>query len=129
MPSCPRSTGSWRRCARTARSSRRPRGGLRRPGGLSGEPWRRRPASSWELEADARYLASLGVFLKDLDRGLVDFPARVGGEVVFLCWQEGEPEVAHYHPLSGGFKERRPLKEESPTPPQEARPGERRTGV
>ncbi len=81
------------------------------------------------LEADARYLASLGVFLKDLDRGLVDFPARVGGEVVFLCWQEGEPEVAHYHPLSGGFKERRPLKEESPTPPQEARPGERRPGV
>jgi hypothetical protein len=45
------------------------------------------------LEADARYLASLGVLLKDLDRGLVDFPARVGGEIVFLCWQEGEPEV------------------------------------
>nr|WP_276325518.1 DUF2203 family protein [Thermus parvatiensis] len=53
------------------------------------------------LEADARYLASLGVFLKDLDQGLVDFPGRVGGQVVFLCWKEGEPEVAHYHPLSG----------------------------
>ncbi|SDE90138.1 hypothetical protein SAMN04488243_11523 [Thermus arciformis] len=81
------------------------------------------------LEADARYLASLGVFLKDLDRGLVDFPARLGGEVVFLCWQEGEPEVAHYHPLSGGFAERRPLAEEAPTLPQEARPGERRPGA
>lgn len=80
------------------------------------------------LEADARYLASLGVFLKDLDQGLVDFPARVGGEVVFLCWQEGEPEVAHYHPLSGGFKDRRPLGA-SALLPQEARPGERRPGV
>ncbi|WP_022798917.1 DUF2203 domain-containing protein [Thermus islandicus] len=81
------------------------------------------------LEADARYLASLGVFLKDLDRGLVDFPARLGGEVVFLCWQEGEPEVAHYHPLSGGYAERRPLSQESPTLPPEARPGERRPGA
>ncbi|GAA6734473.1 DUF2203 domain-containing protein [Thermus oshimai] len=80
------------------------------------------------LEADARYLASLGVFLKDLDRGLVDFPARVGGEVVFLCWQEGEPEVAHYHPLAGGFQDRRPL---GPNPPllPEPRPGERRPGA
>ncbi|MBW6394513.1 DUF2203 domain-containing protein [Thermus sp. SYSU G05001] len=82
------------------------------------------------LEADARYLASLGVFLKDLDRGLVDFPSRVGGEVVFLCWQEGEPEVAHYHPLAGGFAERRPLQEEANgLLPQASRPGETRPGA
>ena len=81
------------------------------------------------LEADARYLASLGVFLKDLDQGLVDFPGRVGGQVVFLCWKEGEPEVAHYHPLSGGFAERRPLAEATPTLPQKARPGEKRPGA
>jgi hypothetical protein len=81
------------------------------------------------LEADARYLASLGVLLKDLDRGLVDFPARVGGEIVFLCWQEGEPEVAHYHPLSGGFAERRPLEEAATLPPKVARPGETRPGA
>ena len=81
------------------------------------------------LEADARYLASLGVFLKDLDQGLVDFPGRVGGQVVFLCWKEGEPEVAHYHPLSGGFAERKPLAEATPTLPQKARPGEKRPGA
>ncbi|RTG99010.1 DUF2203 domain-containing protein [Thermus scotoductus] len=82
------------------------------------------------LEADARYLASLGVFLKDLDRGLVDFPSRVGGEVVFLCWQEGEPEVAHYHLLAGGFAERRPLKgEPNGLLPQASRPGETRPGA
>ncbi len=71
------------------------------------------------LEADARYLTSLGVFLKDLERGVVDFPARLGGEVVFLCWQEGEPEVGHYHPLAAGFEARRPLKgAQAPNPPQ-----------
>lgn len=79
------------------------------------------------LEADARYLASLGVFLKDLDRGLVDFPARLGGEVVFLCWQEGEAEVGHYHPLSGSFKDRLPLK--ATLLPQKTRPGETRPGA
>lgn len=81
------------------------------------------------LEADARYLASLGVFLKDLDRGLVDFPSRIGGEVVFLCWQEGEPEVAYYHPLAGGFAERRPLKGPTGLPPKPLRPGETRPGA
>ncbi|GAB5603650.1 DUF2203 domain-containing protein [Thermus sp. FJN-A] len=81
------------------------------------------------LEADARYLTSLGVFLKDLDRGLVDFPARIGGEVVFLCWQEGEPEVAHYHPLSGGFRERRPLLAEELTLLPQDHPGEKRPGA
>jgi hypothetical protein len=81
------------------------------------------------LEADARYLASLGVFLKDLDQGLIDFPARIGGEIVFLCWREGEPEVAHYHPLSGGFKDRRPLAGTTPPFPEGNRPGETRPGA
>jgi len=81
------------------------------------------------LEADARYLASLGVLLKDLDQGLVDFPARIGGEIVFLCWREGEPEVAHYHPLSGGFQDRRPLAGTTPPPPEGNRPGETRLGA
>ena len=81
------------------------------------------------LEADARYLASLGVFLKDLDQGLIDFPARIGGEIVFLCWREGEPEVAHYHPLSGDFQDRRPLAGTTPPPPEGNRPGETRPGA
>jgi hypothetical protein len=59
----------------------------------------------------------------------VDFPARVWGEIVFLCWQEGEPEVTHYHPLSGGFAERRPLEEAATLPPKVARPGETRPGA
>ncbi|HXQ48714.1 MAG TPA: DUF2203 domain-containing protein, partial [Thermoplasmata archaeon] len=41
--------------------------------------------------------------LRDVESGLVDFYGYVGGEVVFLCWLRGEPEVGHYHSLTGGF--------------------------
>jgi hypothetical protein len=61
----------------------------------------------------ARELGELqdsGVLVKDLDRGLCDFYALMGDRLVFLCWQLGEPEVAHWHSLEGGFAGRRPLK-------------------
>jgi hypothetical protein len=47
--------------------------------------------------------------LKDVDSGLVDFYGYIGGEVVYLCWLRGEPEIGHYHTLTGGFRTRRPL--------------------
>lgn len=53
----------------------------------------------------------LGLQVKDLDRGLVDFPARhpESGDAVLLCWELGEPEVAHWHDLEAGFAGRKPL--------------------
>ena len=54
-------------------------------------------------------LHAKGVMLKDLDRGLVDFYTLMGDRLVFLCWKLGETEVAHWHPLEGGFAQRRPL--------------------
>ena len=54
-------------------------------------------------------LERLGVLVKDLDRGLVDFPALRRGEEVLLCWQVGEEEVAHWHGLEEGFAGRKPL--------------------
>ncbi len=53
----------------------------------------------------------LGVQVKDLDRGLIDFPARhpEKGDIVLLCWELGEPEVAHWHDLEEGFAGRKPL--------------------
>ena len=54
-------------------------------------------------------LTSLGVQVKDLDRGLVDFPALHRGEEVLLCWQVGEDEVAYWHGLDEGFAGRKPL--------------------
>jgi len=49
------------------------------------------------------------ILLKDLDRGLVDFPAILHGREVFLCWEAGEEDVEHWHELDGGFGGREPL--------------------
>jgi hypothetical protein len=55
------------------------------------------------------WLERLGVVVKDLDRGLVDFPALRNGEEVLLCWQVGEDEVAFWHGLDEGFAGRKAL--------------------
>ena len=57
----------------------------------------------------AASLQRLGVLVKDLDTGLLDFPALHEGEEVLLCWQLGEDEVAHWHGLDEGFAGRKPL--------------------
>ena len=54
-------------------------------------------------------IQELGVLVKDLDRGLVDFPALRGEEEVLLCWEVGEDEVGYWHGLEEGFAGRRPL--------------------
>lgn len=54
-------------------------------------------------------LGRLGVLVKDIDAGLVDFPARRGEEEVLLCWQLGEDEVAFWHGLEEGYAGRKPL--------------------
>ena len=41
--------------------------------------------------------------VKDLDRGLIDFPALIGGKEVFLCWEQGEPHVEFWHDLDSGY--------------------------
>jgi hypothetical protein len=52
----------------------------------------------------------LGALVKDLDSGLVDFPARgPGGGDVLLCWKVGEPEIGFWHGPEDGFAGRRPL--------------------
>ena len=50
-----------------------------------------------------------GIVLRDLDRGLVDFPALRDGREVYLCWEEGEPEIGYWHEPDAGFAGRRPL--------------------
>ena len=56
-----------------------------------------------------RLLDDAGVQVKDLDEGLLDFPAQKDGEDVLLCWKVGEPEVAYWHSLEEGFAGRKPL--------------------
>lgn len=54
-------------------------------------------------------LEALGVELKDISRGLVDFRAMMDGREVYLCWQLGEEEVGHWHELDAGFAGRQSL--------------------
>ncbi len=54
-------------------------------------------------------IAEAGIVLRDLDRGLVDFPSLREGREVYLCWQEGEDDVAHWHELDAGFGGRQPI--------------------
>ena len=55
-------------------------------------------------------LEDLGVQVKDLEFGLVDFPAERYGENVMLCWRYGEPEVSFWHKHNEGYNSRKSLK-------------------
>ncbi|MFL5734961.1 MAG: DUF2203 domain-containing protein [Chloroflexia bacterium] len=61
------------------------------------------------LQEGITRLNDMGIELKDLDEGLVDFPAMREGRTVFLCWKLGEPEVAYWHELNTGFASRQPV--------------------
>jgi hypothetical protein len=54
---------------------------------------------------------SIGVQVKDIDAGLLDFPCRLEDEVVLLCWRMGEPAIEHWHPVDSGFRDRQPIDE------------------
>lgn len=54
-------------------------------------------------------LRELGVVLRDLDRGLLDFPSLRAGREVYLCWQDGEDAIRFWHEPDAGFGGRRPL--------------------
>ena len=54
-------------------------------------------------------LQEMDIVLRDLDRGLVDFPAMRDGREIYLCWEEGEPEVGFWHDPEAGFGGRQPI--------------------
>ena len=54
-------------------------------------------------------LLELGIVVRDVDRGLIDFPAVRDGREVYLCWQLDEDEVGWWHDLEAGFGGRQPL--------------------
>jgi hypothetical protein len=68
-------------------------------------------ASAVILQHELDALAALGVQVKDLDSGLIDFPTRYRGEEVLLCWQFGEDAIGHWHTLTDGFRGRQPIDE------------------
>src|SRR5579875_2893296 len=54
-------------------------------------------------------IEAIGVQVKDLDTGLLDFPCLLDGEVVLLCWKMGEERILYWHTLEAGFRGRQPL--------------------
>jgi hypothetical protein len=53
----------------------------------------------------------IGVQVKDLDTGLLDFPCNIDGETVLLCWKLGESSIEHWHTVESGFQGRQPIDE------------------
>lgn len=63
------------------------------------------------LEGYIQEVNDLGVEIRDLELGLVDFPALVSGEPAFLSWRCGEDDVGWWHPADKGFTDRMPIPE------------------
>ena len=59
-----------------------------------------------------------GALVKNLEQGLLDFPAEREGRTVYLCWQYGEPPVAYWHDIDSGFAGRQPLQASSLSKPR-----------
>jgi hypothetical protein len=74
-----------------------------------GEPGRLISEAFLELRAALVELQQCEVVLRDLDRGLVDFPSLREGREIYLCWEEGEDRIGFWHDLGAGYAGRRPL--------------------
>jgi hypothetical protein len=74
-----------------------------------GQPGRTVSQGFLELREAMIWLRDREIVLRDLDQGLVDFPTLRGGAEVYLCWREGEDEIAFWHEPEAGFAGRRPL--------------------
>jgi hypothetical protein len=75
-------------------------------------PGRERARESVEVALGFERLERLDIVVRDLERGLVDFPSLREGREVYLCWLLDEPAVGHWHAIESGFAGRRSL--ESP---------------
>jgi hypothetical protein len=72
-------------------------------------PGRENAEATLELTFGLEEVSRLEIVVRDLDAGLIDFPALRDGEEVYLCWLLDEPAVAHWHAIEAGFMGRRPL--------------------
>ena len=61
------------------------------------------------LRSGAAAFDARDIVLRDLDRGRVDFPALRDDREIYLCWVDGEPEIAFWHDLDAGYAGRQPL--------------------
>lgn len=82
------------------------------PGGQDRERLKREiDASKEDVMAVVGELTELGMDLRDYEEGMVDFPSRLGDDIVYLSWKLGEEKVGHWRPLDGTDSPRRALEE------------------
>lgn len=62
-----------------------------------------------KLDSLVHQIQDTGAVLKDINLGLLDFPALRGGEEVYLCWQYGEDDIAYWHEIDAGYAGRQPI--------------------
>ncbi|HYU61074.1 MAG TPA: DUF2203 domain-containing protein [Solirubrobacterales bacterium] len=79
------------------------------PANGGGEPGRQVSEAFLEVRRLLGALQEAGIVVRDIDRGLIDFPAIRGGEEVYLCWELGEDAVEFWHDLETGYRGRQPL--------------------
>jgi hypothetical protein len=79
------------------------------PGNGGGEPGRQVSEAFVEMRSALADLQAVEVVLRDLERGLVDFPSLRDGREVYLCWEEGEDEIGFWHEPDAGHAGRQPL--------------------
>jgi hypothetical protein len=79
------------------------------PGNGGGQPGRVVSEAFLELQRALGELQAMDVVLRDLDRGLVDFPALRDGREVYLCWEAGEDEIEYWHDVDAGYGGRQRL--------------------
>lgn len=65
------------------------------------------------LEAGVKGIMNMGILVKDIDSGLIDFLSLRNDREVFLCWQYGEDELNYWHELNAGYRGRQPIDEEN----------------
>lgn len=61
------------------------------------------------IQRNVQAIEKLGIEIKDINTGLIDFPSDRDGRVVYLCWRYGEGDIAFWHELDSGFAGRQPL--------------------
>jgi hypothetical protein len=84
------------------------------PNGGGGWPGREVAAASLHLQRAVAEFHAADIVVRDVIRGLVDFPAVRDGEEVYLCWLVDEPEIGWWHDLDAGFGGRQRLEERRP---------------
>jgi hypothetical protein len=74
-----------------------------------GDPGRRVGEAFLQVRRLLGAIQEAGIVVRDIERGLVDFPALRDGEEVYLCWEMGEDEVGWWHGTDAGYRGRQPL--------------------